>query len=74
MKYTTIKIHNQSVSNVFICDTEEDAKNVIRDIFFEQFQRVMNDEEIDDLEDRLEVYNDEDHDNQFTFSIFPVEG
>jgi hypothetical protein len=69
-----IKIHNNSVSSVYQADTEENAKALVKDLFFAQFHRPLNDEEIDDLEDSLEIYNDEDHDNHFTFSVAFVDG
>jgi hypothetical protein len=67
------KIHNQSLGKCVFVDTVEDGKNVIRDWFFEQFDRVINADEIDTLENQLEVYNDEDSDNNFTFSIGIIE-
>jgi len=69
MKFIVAKIHNQSLGKVIEVSSIEEGKNVIRDWFFEQFNRVMNAEEIDALEDMMEVYNDEDHDNHYTFSI-----
>jgi len=64
-----IKLHNSTVSSVYSTDTVEGAKELVRDLFYFQFKRTLNDEENDQLEDMLEVYNDEDHDNIFTFSI-----
>jgi hypothetical protein len=69
-----IKIHNSSVSSVYQANTVENAKALVKDLFFSQFNRPLNDEEINDLEDRLEIYNDEDHDNVFTFSVAFVDG
>ena len=69
MKTLIIKLHNMSVSNVIQTSSEETAKLMIRDMFFEKIGRVMSDEEIDDLEDHLEITNDDDHDNHFTWSI-----
>ena len=67
-----IKVHNASVSAVYSVDTIEEGKALVRDLFHFQFGRSLNDEEVDDLEDRLEVFNDEDHDNAFTLSITPI--
>jgi hypothetical protein len=69
MKTLVIKIHNNTVSQVREVMNQSEAKDLVRDMFFQQFERVMTDEETDDLEDRLEVYNDEDHDNHYTYSI-----
>jgi hypothetical protein len=73
MKYIVAKIHNQSLGKVVEVSSTEEGKNVIRDWFFEQFERVIDDVETDSLEDELEVCNMEDHDNHFTFSIGIVE-
>lgn len=69
MKTLVIVIHNNTVLSVQEAKNKSEAKNLIRDMFFNQFGRVISDEETDDLEDRLEIYNDDDHDNHYTFSI-----
>ena len=69
MKYYVIKIHNNSVSSLDEADSEQDAKDMVRDMFFHQFGHAMDDEQLDDLEDKFEVYVDEDCDNQYTFSV-----
>lgn len=69
-----IKIHNNTVSSVYSADTEENALTLVKNLFFAQFHRPLNEEEIDDLELYLEIYNDEDPDNQFTFSVDFVDG
>jgi hypothetical protein len=68
-KYIVAKIHNMSLGTVTVVDTVDDAKNLVKDMFFQQFGRPINDSETDQLEDMLEIYNDEDHDNHYTFSI-----
>lgn len=73
MKTLVIEVHNSSVVNVWEALNDEEAKNSIRDAFFHQIGRPMNDAEIDDLEDKFEVFNDDDHDNHYTYSIFFIE-
>lgn len=69
-KYLVIKIHNNSVSNVLTAKNEDEAKDLARGAAENQFGRPLTDEEIDDLNDKLEIYNDEDSDNLYTFSIW----
>jgi hypothetical protein len=73
MKYIVAKIHNQSLGKVVEASSMEDGNNIIRDWFNNQFQRDLNDEERDDLENNGEVCNMEDPDNHYTFSIGIVE-
>ena len=69
MKYYVIKIRNNSVSSLNEAPDEETAKKMVRDMFFGQAGREMNDEETEDLELQLECYLDLDHDNQYNFSV-----
>lgn len=69
MKYIVVKIHNQSLGKVVEVSSLEEGMGIIRDWFFEQFNRSINDEETDSLINTYEVYNDEDFDNHYTFSI-----
>lgn len=73
MQYIVVRIHNQSLGKVVEVSTIEEGMDVVREWFEEQFNRVMNEEEIDNLEVMMEVHNDEDHDNHYTFSIGIVE-
>jgi hypothetical protein len=69
-----IKIHNSSVTSVYCAATLENAKGLVKDLFFGQFHRALNEQEVEDLENKFEIFNDEDHDNHFTFSIAFVDG
>ena len=73
MKFIIAKIHNQSLGKVQEVSSIEEGKSIIRDWFFEQFNRVIDDEETDVLGDELEICNMDDHDNHYTFSIGIVE-
>ena len=67
------RIHNNSLGKVLSVSSEEEGKDIIRGWAEEQFQRPLKDEEIDDLNDKLEIFNNEDSDNIFTFSLGIVE-
>lgn len=69
MKYIAARIHNNSLGKVELCDSEADAKDKIRGWAEAQFGRGLNDEEVDSLEDHLEIYNEDDADNLFCFSV-----
>lgn len=69
MKYIVCKIHNNSLGSVRAFDNENEAKEVLRGMAEEQFNRDLTDSEIDDLDNSLEIVNDEDSDNIFTYSI-----
>jgi len=73
MEYIIAKIHNNSLGTVRQVASEEEGKDIIRAWAEEQFQRPLTDDETDDLNDRLEIYNEEDSDNIYTFSIGAVE-
>lgn len=73
MKYIVARIHNNSLGRVIEVSSEEEGKNIIRGMAEEQFGRPLTDEEIDDLHDKLEIYNEEDSDNLFCFSLGIVE-
>lgn len=73
MKYIVCRIHNNSLGKTIAVENEDEGKDVLRGWAEEQFQRPLTDTEIDDLNDKLEIYNDEDSDNLFTFSLGIVE-
>jgi hypothetical protein len=72
-KKIVVKIHNNSISKIIIVKSEEDGKDLILDLAEEQFGRSLKYHELNDLNDRLEIYNDEDPDNMYTFSINTIE-
>ena len=73
MKYVVVKIYNQSLGKVVEVESIENGLNIIREWFQDQFERVMYDYELDDLEDSMEIYIAEDDDNHYTFSVGIIE-
>jgi hypothetical protein len=69
MKYIVARIHNNSLGSVIEVSSQEEGKDIIRGMAEEQFNRPLTDDEIDHLEDNLEIYNEEDSDNIFCFSL-----
>jgi hypothetical protein len=63
------KIHNNTLGKCISVETLEDGKELIKSWAGEQFQRPLTQDELDSLEEVLEVYNDEDSDNHYTFTI-----
>ncbi len=68
-QHVICKIHNSSLGSVQMSYDENEAKDIVRGMAEEQFGRALTDEEIDDLNDKLEILNDEDPDNIYCFSI-----
>lgn len=73
MNYIACKIHNNSLGKTIAVDSETMGKALIQTWAEEQFGRPLTDEEINNLDDTLEIYNDEDSDNIYTFSLGIVE-
>ena len=71
--YIVAKIHNNSLGKVVQAKDEADAKDIAKGWAEEQFQRPLTDEEVDDLENTFEVYNEDDADNLHCISIGIVE-
>jgi hypothetical protein len=71
------KIHNQSLGKCFFVETIEEGKELIKSWWHDQFgfplENTDEESRLDDLEDQLECYNSDDHDNHYTFSIGIVE-
>lgn len=69
MKYIVARIHNNSLGRVIEVSSTDEGKDIIRGMAEELFDRPLTDEEIDSLEDNLEIYNEDDMDNIFCFSV-----
>ena len=69
------RIHNNKLGRVVEVLSEEDGKDLIRDMVSDQFGRDLNTVEEDHLENDLEFHDDSDSDpdNHYTFSIGIVE-
>jgi hypothetical protein len=73
MKYVVVKIYNQSLGKVVEVESIEKGFNIIHEWFKNQFDRVMCDDELDDLENLMEIDIEEDDDNHYTFSVGIIE-
>lgn len=71
--YIVCIIHNNSLGKVLAVSSERNGKDILRGWVEKQFGRPLTDGETDDLNNKLEIYNDEDPDNIFTFSLGIVE-
>ena len=71
--YIVAKIHNNSLGKVVRVDDEEAAKKTVIKWAEEQLQRPLFFSEMQDIEDELECFNDEDPENVYCFSIGVVE-
>ncbi len=68
-QYIAAIIHNNSLGQVLAVESEEQGKDVLRVWAKEQFNRPLTQDEEESLENELEIYNDEDADNAYSFSI-----
>ena len=67
------KIHNNSLGSCISIESYEEGKVLIRKMAEEQFQRPLTESELASIEDEMELYNDDDADNVYTFSIGAAE-
>lgn len=67
--YIAVRIHNNSLGRVIECENEEEAKNIVKSWAIDQFHRPLTNEEMNSLENELEIYNEDDADNIFCFSV-----
>ncbi len=63
------KIHNNSLGSCQEVSSYEEGIDLIREMAEEQLGRPLEDEENECLINEYEVYNDEDADNVYTWSI-----
>jgi hypothetical protein len=66
-------IHNNSLGACTAVSSWDEAKIRLKELAENQFQRPLNTEEIESLENEFEIYNDEDADNVYTFSTGVIE-
>ena len=66
-------IHNARLGSVWEVDSWEEGMSTIRKLAENKLQRILNDQENESLENEFEVYNEEDMDNVWSFSIGLVE-
>lgn len=64
-----VKIHNNSLGQMFQVSSFEQGVKEIKNWAAEQFGRPLTDFEIEGAEQSYEIYNDDDPDNVFCFSL-----
>ena len=64
-----VDIHNAHLGSVFEVDSLEEGKSAIKELAEYKLSRELNNEENESLENCLEVYNEEDADNVWSFSM-----
>jgi hypothetical protein len=62
-------IHNTHLGNIFLVESLEEGLSVIKKLAESKLLRKLNDEENESLKSDLEVYNDDDPDNIWSYSI-----
>lgn len=73
MTMIVVGIHNDRVGTAFEVDGLAGGRLAIKKLAENKLQRILNDQENESLENELEVYNEEDMDNVWSFSIGLVE-
>jgi len=73
MNLIACKIHNNSLGKTISVNSFDEGKALLRQWAEEQFERSLTNEENDSLENEMEIYNDNDFDNIYSFSIGIVE-
>ena len=64
-----VDINNAHLGSVFEVDSLEEGKSAIKELAEHKLSRELNNEENESLENCLEVYNEEDADNVWSFSM-----
>jgi len=73
MKFFVIKIHNNSLGRIIETECFEDAFAIIEELFHNQFNLKLNEEQKESLTNNYELYFDQDHDNTHLFAIGTAE-
>ncbi len=73
MQYIAASIHNNGLARVVGATSEQYAKAVVRLMAEEHFGRSLTEEELEDLHNTGQIYNDKDADNVVTFTVGSVE-
>jgi hypothetical protein len=69
-----VKIHNNSLGSITSVPSFDEGKEVLRKMAEEQLDRPLDNEELERLENEMEIFDDSDSDNIYTFSIGLVDG
>jgi len=73
MQYIAAAIHNNSLGNIRLADSEEEAKDMVRFMAEQYFQRALTAEELNDLEELHEITCAWACDNIVTFTVDNVQ-
>lgn len=73
MQYIAASIHNNGLARVIGATSEQYAKAIVRLMAEDQFGRPLTEEELNDLRNTGQIYNDSDADNIVTFTVGSVE-
>lgn len=73
MQYIAASIHNNGLARVVGATSEQSAKTIVRLMAEDHFRRPLTDDELDDLHNTWQIYNDSDADNVVTFAVGSVE-
>ena len=73
MTMIVVDIHNAHLGMAFEVDSLEEGKSAIKELAEHKLSRELNNEENESLENEFEVYNDDDADNVWSYSIGLVE-
>lgn len=73
MQYIAASIHNNGLARVIGATSEQYAKALVRLMAEDQFGRPLTEEELNDLRNTGQIYNDSDADNIVTFTVGSVE-
>jgi hypothetical protein len=73
MSIIVARIHNNSLRSCQAVDSIEDGKNLVKELAECHFRRDLTEEEMQEIEDTMSIYNDLDADNIVTFAVGIVE-
>ena len=73
MNMFVAKIHNNSLGACISIESYEEGNELIKKMAEDQFGRPLTEREMEDIVDNMELYNDDDMDNVYTFSISSAE-
>ena len=73
MNMFVAKIHNNSLGACISIESYDEGKTLIKKMAEEQFGRPLTESELEDIDDKMELYNDDDMDNVYTFSVSAAE-
>jgi hypothetical protein len=68
-----VKIHNNSLGRMFSVKDEAEGIQFIKGMAEDQLERELTVDEMEELENNLELFNDEDHNNEYCWAIGKIE-